>query len=377
MTRMKTNIRQITARGKNIELPDFYPDATRAVIRGLESQDIKNAGINGIIVNTYHLLSQPGADVIGEIGGVKKLMNYDGTVISDSGGFQMFSLIHKNKSLGKIDRDSGVTFNLHSKSGKKIYNITPEKCIQIQFDLGTDIMIVLDYFTPFGANPDEIARSVTWTTEWAARCKEEFLKQCQKRGLDDSTRPLLFGVVQGAHDFKERERSAIELEKIGFDGYGLGGWTFDSTGKFDLSIIEHVASVTPDSKPKYGLGVGTPQDLVDCIAFGYGIFDCVLPTRDARHKRFYRFNKEPSLINNIFDEEKESWYEYLYIAREKYIADTSPISEYCDCYTCKNYSLAYLNHLFKIDDTLAFRLATIHNLRFYSQVINLARQSLK
>ncbi|TXI32193.1 MAG: tRNA-guanine transglycosylase [Niabella sp.] len=373
---MEFPIKSISSRGRKIILPDFYPDATRGVIRSLSAQDLKDACVNGVIVNTYHLLSQPGTEVIKNVGGIKNLMGFDGTVISDSGGFQLFSLIQKNKSLGKIDRETGVTFNLHSKKGSQKYNITPEKCIQIQFDLGTDIMIVLDYFTPYGASDREISQSVTWTTEWAARCKKEFEKQCQIRNFSEHNRPLLFGVVQGAHSFNERERSAKELENIGFDGYGLGGWTFDQDGKFDLSIIKQVAAVTPDSKPKYGLGVGDPQSLVDTLKAGFGICDCVLPTRDARHKRLYNFSKDPESIKNIFEEPAKSWYEYMYVAREKYMSDTKPISEFCDCYACCNHNSAYLNHLFKVEDSLAFRLATIHNLRFYSKVIELARKAL-
>lgn len=362
----------LKVKGKEVNLPVFFPDATRSVVRSLDSVDLSEAGTEGVIVNTYHLLSQPGAEVLNKVGGIHNQMNWGGIVISDSGGFQMFSIIQKNKKLGAI-HENGVDFYIASKGTNKLYEITPERCIQIQFDIGSDVMIALDYFTPFKANDCDIKKSVDWTIEWGKRCKEEFLKQCAIRNLDDNNRPLLFGVVQGAHNKKERERCGVELEKIGFDGYGLGGWTFDNEGKFDVDIVKHISGVMPDHKFKYGLGVGDPQSMIESIKVGYNIFDCVLPTRDARHKRLYVFNKNPDDIDIL---NEKGWYSYINIGKELYSSDTSSINEYCDCYTCRKYTKAYLNHLFKIQDSLGFRLATIHNLRFYNKVIELARRSL-
>ena len=363
----------ITIKGKQFDMPVFFPDATRGVIRSLDSKDLEKVGTTGLIVNTYHLLSQPGLKVLKEVGGIKELMNWNGWVISDSGGFQMFSIVQKNKKLGKI-HDNGVDFYLSSNGQKQKFEITPEKCIQIQFDINSDIMIALDYFTPFNANDWDIKKSVDLTIEWGKRCKVEFEKQCKNRGLNDDSRPMLFGVVQGAHDKDERTRCAVELEKVGFDGYGLGGWTFDNNGRVDLDIIRHIASVTPDDKPRYGLGIGDPQSVVDLIKMGYGIFDCVLPTRDARHKRIYSFKKDPNMIKNIFEE--TDWYEYINIGKSVYADDMSPIANYCDCDVCKNNSKAYLNHLFKIGDTTAFRFATMHNLAFYNKTIELAIKNI-
>lgn len=362
----------IEIKGKKLDLPAFFPDATRAVIRSLDSKDVKETGTPGLVVNTYHLLSQPGPSVIKSAGGIKKYMNWDGWIISDSGGFQIFSLVHKDKNLGSTSKD-GVTFFIHSQGGRHKYKITPEKCIQIQFDLGSDIMIALDYFTPFKAGKDEIKKSVDMTTEWAKRCKDEFDKQCKLHKLDSTSRPHLFCVVQGGDDFSERERSARELSALGFDGYGYGGWPFDDEGNFDLKLTEFLPKVMPKGKPFYGLGLGNPQALVDSIKFGWRIFDCVLPTRDARHKRLYVFKKDPKEIKNIFEE--KDWYGYLYTDKEKNIRDTRAPSEFCDCYTCKNYSRGYLAHLFKIEDTLSYRLATIHNLRMYQQVIELTKRA--
>lgn len=366
-------MKNIKIKGKEMILPTFFPDATRGVIRSLSSEDLIETGTEGLIVNTYHLLSQPGPSVLKSIGGVRNFMNWPGWIISDSGGFQMFSLIQKNKSLGKIHED-GVTFHLHSKSGRKKYLITPEKCIQMQFDIGSDIMIVLDYFTPHTNKYEDIKLSVDWTLDWAKRCKIEFEKQLKARKLSDHNRPHLFSVIQGWNSREERERCAVGLEKIGFDGYGLGGWPFDEDGNL-LDIVKFVGEVTPKDKPKYGLGIGNPQGLVDAISWGYQIFDCVLPTRDARHKRLYVFEKNPKdLLGTIFS--SKNWYGYVYPGREKFIRDTEPISKYCDCYTCRNYSMSYLNHLFRIDDSLAWRLSTIHNLYFYSSVIKICRDSI-
>lgn len=355
-------LHELTIKGKTLKFPVFFPDGTRAVVRSIDSQDIKNAGVEGIVVITYHLLTNPGISVIKQAGGVKKFMNWDGFVASDSGGFQIFSLIHRTKGLGKIT-DDGVRF--HRGSIKKTKLFTPEKSIQTQFELGADIMVCFDDFTPYNANAEKIKESVDRTILWGKRCKEEFERQIERRKMTDSTRPILLGVIQGADCYSERERCAKGLQKIGFDGYGFGGWPLDSDGNFDYKIAKFTAELMPDSGPKFALGVGTPESIVEGVKMGYTIFDCVLPTRDGRHKRLYNFKQDPS---------KSLETEFLYIQREKYIRDFNPISDYCDCYTCKHYTRAYLNHLFKIEDTLAYRLATIHNLRTYSRLIEQLRK---
>ena len=363
-------LKNLKIKGKTILLPDFFPDATRGVIRSIDSRDLKDAKINGVIVNTYHLLSQPGPSVLKTLGGVRNFMGWDGWVVSDSGGFQLFSIIQKNKSLGSITRD-GVTFHLSSKGGRSKYKITPEKCIQIQFDIHSDIMVALDYFTPYKAKDEDIKLSVDLTIEWGKRCKDEFERQCEIRKLKNSDRPILFGVVQGAHNLKERERCAAGLKKIGFEGYGYGGWPFDDEMNFDLKLTEFIPKLFDKGTFLYGLGVGNPQAVVDSVRLGWNIFDCVLPTRDARHKRLYVFTKDPKEIEDIFNE--KDWYEYVYISREKHVRGNSPISPYCDCHACNNYSRSYLNHLFAIDDSLAYRLSTIHNLRMYSMMMEKLR----
>ncbi len=322
---------------KKIKFPIFLPDATMAVARSLDSKDLERAGIEGVVVNTYHLMTQPGMEIIKKAGGVKKFMNWRGLVVSDSGGFQLLSLVYKNKKFGK------VTSNGILKDNK--YILTPEKSIKVQIGLDADILICLDDCPRGDASQKEIKTSVKRTIKWAKRCKEEFL-QHGKKGQ------MLFAVVQGGNNRKFRKYCAKELIKIGFDGYCFGGWPIGKNGKVDLKTLKYTASLLPKNKPKFALGIGDPKTITECFKYGYNIFDCVLPTRDARHQRLYVGKNK-----------------YLYISKNKYADNFGPIEKHCDCHTCKNYSLAYLNHLFKIGDSSAWRLATIHNLRFYSRLI--------
>lgn len=360
-------MKTITIKGKTYNLPDFFPDATKGVIRACSSEDVACAGINGLIVNTYHLLTQPGSTVLKQRAGIKNYMNWNGAIISDSGGWQMFSLIHRTSGMGSINKD-GVTFIKESKAGKFKHKITPEKCIQTQFDIGSDIMICLDYFTPENPTSDDLDISVKRTVEWAGRCKEEFDMLCKSKKLEDANRPLLFCVLQGGRDRKSVEKCAEGLKQYGFDGWGLGGWLFDEDCNLDLQTCQLYYDCMEPDKPTYALGIGSPQAVADCASIGFDIFDCVLPTRDARHKRLYVLNQP--IAEAVLT---QKWYSTFQINRERYIRDFSPISEFCDCYTCKNYTKAYLRHLFEIEDTLAYRLATIHNLRLYSMLMEKLR----
>ncbi len=363
-------LHQVRIKGKSLDLPNFFPDATRGVVRSLDSYDLKKVGVEGVVVNTYHLLSHPGSLLLKKFGGVKKFMNWDGWVISDSGGFQVLSMIFRDKKMGRIEKE-GVRFYLDTFNRQKPYLLTPEKSIQVQFRIGADMMVCLDFFTPPGADKDLTRQSVDTTIEWAKRCKEEFERQIRIRGLDDDNRPLLFGVIQGGNDYKERERCARELIKIGFDGFGLGGWPVDETGKVDYEFLQVDASLMPDGKLKYALGIGNPTAVVEAVKMGFNLFDCVLPTRDARHQRLYKFKKDPKEVN-WFGE--DNTVEFVQIKKEVYKDKFGPIDKNCDCYTCQNYTLAYLYHLFKIKDVLAWRLATIHNLRVYTRLIDELRR---
>src|SRR5579872_488618 len=216
-------IKQATIRGKEIAFPVFFPDATRGVIRSIDTKDLTDAGIQGIIVNTYHLMSQPGASVLKDLAGIKGFMRWDGIVISDSGGFQLLSMIYQNSSFATIS-DNGVTFLRGSKEYKNKYQFTPEKCIQMQFSIGSDILICLDDCPPLQATGEDNRQSVDRTIRWAMQCKEEYSRQIEQRNLSEADRPLLFGVIQGGNDKDERKRCAEALIKIGFDGFGFGGW---------------------------------------------------------------------------------------------------------------------------------------------------------
>lgn len=354
-------LKSIKIKDKELKLPTFFPDATRGVARSIDQGDLKNASVPGLVVNTYHLMSDPGGSVLKHFKGLKKFMNWDGFLISDSGGFQVFSIIQKNKSLGSIN-NNGVTFKEKGKS----YKFTPEKSIQIQFDIGSDIMIAFDDCPSPDAKSDEVKASVERTIEWAKKSKEEFDRQIEQRRLKENERPLIFGVIQGGNDPKMRELCATELIKIGFDGYGFGGWPLDKERNIDYDILKVTADLMPDDKPKYALGLGNPEAVVACRKMGYDIFDCVLPTRDARHQRLYTFPFNPAETDLMLASKVHS---YVYIMEEKYRRDSSPISQYCDCHTCQNYSKAYIQHLFNIGDVAAQRLATIHNLRYYQDLL--------
>ncbi|PIR43618.1 tRNA guanosine(34) transglycosylase Tgt [candidate division WWE3 bacterium CG10_big_fil_rev_8_21_14_0_10_32_10] len=358
----------IKIKGKILKLPVFFPDATRGVIKGLSTKDLQNEHIKGLIVNTYHLMTKPGNSVLKEVDGIKKYMSWDKFIISDSGGFQILSLINQNKSFGTIS-NKGVIFK---KENKKII-FTPEKSIQTQFNIKSDIIICFDDCPKQDASRSQVEKSVTRTIEWAKRCKIEYITQLKTRKLSKENKPLIFAVIQGGIYTDLRKKCATELIKIGFDGYGFGGWPLNNKNELDEEILEYTANLMPNNLPKYALGVGNPDAIKKCFNMGYNIFDCVLPTRDGRHKRLYVFTKDPNKINLKVETD---FYKYMHIGQEKYVRDYNPISNYCDCYTCKNYSRSYINYLFKINDSLAERLCTIHNLRTYTLLIkNLKRKN--
>ncbi len=372
---------EIRIKNKNYRLPIFLPDATLGVARNLDSLDLAKVGLQGVMVNTYHLIQKPGEQVLQKVGGIKKMMNWSGFVSSDSGGFQLFSLIRKNPNLGKIT-DEGIVLYTGPKKQKKTL-FTPEDSIRMQFAIGSDVMICLDDFTPPDANEKRIQESVERTIAWAKRAKIEFEKQLSKHDFDENNRPLLLAPIQG-HDHKKwRTYCASELQKIGFDIYGLGGWPFTKDDQFDYSFCQLNADLTSKDSLRFALGVGTPENIVRLFFMGYQFFDCVLPTRDARHQRLYTFKIDPKSLNRA-DLEKLSKedrlseiFDYCYIGKGQFATDTSGVSEFCDCPICQKtneipqVSKAYLHHLFKIGDGSAFRLASLHNLRVYTQLMEI------
>jgi len=346
-----------TITGQKIPLPVFFPDATRAVLKTLDSSDIESTKTPGILVNTFHLYQKPGGGVIKEHKGIRNFMSWNGAVISDSGGFQVMSLA---KSMGGKNAvtDSGVTFKIPGQ-GKILF--TPETSIKFQSLLKTDMVVVLDDFTDLDADYNKARETVERTIKWAKTCKTEFNKLFSK--VAPEKRPYLLGVVQGGHFLDLRKECTQRLVEIGFDGLGFGGWPLDSEGKFNFEIAKVIAENSPDNYLLYGLGVGKPDEIAKCVRLGWNVFDCVLPTRDARHRRLYVYDNDT--IDNI-DIDQSKFYSYFTPDKEKHHHDKNPVSAACDCLLCSRYDRSYLYHLFKIEDMTAGRLATIHNLRFYS-----------
>jgi queuine tRNA-ribosyltransferase len=347
----------------------FFPDATRAVVRSIDTTDIESSKTPGILVNTFHLWQELGVDVLKKFGGVREFMSYPGAVISDSGGFQVMSVIKSKNLKGKIT-DEGAVF-YPSKNKKKI--LTPEKSIEFQMALNTDMTVVLDDFTDPASSYEDAKISVERTITWAKRSKDEFEKICKAKKLSEDKKPYILGVVQGGKYQDLREYCTKELVKIGFDGLGYGGWPINSDKSFDYESAKSIANNAPPDYFLYGLGVGKPEEVLGCAKLGFNIFDCVLPTRDARHERLYVYNFDS--IDKI-DLNVDKFYSFYTPGKEKYYKDDSPVSTACDCLLCSNYSKAYLAHLFRIGDFTAGRLATIHNLRFYSILMEKIRETL-
>jgi queuine tRNA-ribosyltransferase len=325
--------------------------------------DLERCGIAGLVVNTFHLTSTPGVGLIKSQGGIHRYMGWERPIISDSGGFQAMSMIRENARYGTVS-DGGITFTNVDVKGRKKLKLTPEKCVQIQFDLGADIMMCLDDCPRPEAGEEEVAESVRRTIKWARQCKDEFEHQLEVHRLSGEARPRLFGIIQGGYNKHLRWQCAEALIDIGFDGYGFGGWPLDLEGDLAHATLAYTARLMPDELPKYALGVGSPAAIVQCVDMGYDIFDCVLPTRDARHQRLYYW--DPNAGDPLA-------YSLLYIQDKKHKRDGRPVSEACDCACCTRCSRSYLHHLFEIQDVLALRLATIHNLRFYAQLMDKLR----
>lgn len=347
----------ITTNHGTICFPAFFPDATRGVVKSVDTHDLENARVSGLIVNTYHLFNHDMSERLARSGGIHSFMNWNKPIISDSGGFQVLSLIREHPEFGKI-REDDVIFK--DTKGKKVV-LSPEKSIQIQLQLGSDIVITLDDCTRPDEPYEEQEKSVDRTIRWAERCRNEFDRLT--KSLEQ--KPLLFCVSQGGNTLDLRKKCIDGLLAIGFDGYGFGGFPIDKDKKLVTDVIHYTATQFPDDKPKYAMGIGSPRHLVDCFKLGYDLFDCVMPTRDARHGRLFIFKENITTLNILTD----NFYDYFYCNKERFLDDHQPISTVCDCHTCTHYTRSYLAHLFKIGDILAMRLATIHNLRFYSMLI--------
>ncbi|MSQ33291.1 MAG: tRNA guanosine(34) transglycosylase Tgt [Dehalococcoidia bacterium] len=329
-----------TAHGE-VPTPAFMAVATQGTVKALGVDDLGALGASIVLGNTYHLSLRPGVDVIRRHGGLHGFMGWAGPILTDSGGFQVYSL-----GLLRTVDDEGVTFKSHLDGS--LHRLTPESAVAIQEALGSDVAMALDVCPPADASPGELRRASELTAAWAARC----------RAAHGGGAQALFGIVQGGTDLALRRESVGAITKLGFDGYAIGGL---SVGERKAEMYETVASVAamlPAERPRYLMGVGSPEDLVECVALGIDLFDCVLPTRMARNGGLYIPEGRLNIYNARFKEA------------------TGPIQEGCGCFTCRHHSAAYLHHLFQARELLAYRLATIHNLHFYLRLMERLRQSI-
>jgi len=324
-----------------VDTPAFMPVGTQGTVKAMTPEELKGMQTQILLGNTYHLYMRPGHELIARCGGLHKFMNWDRCILSDSGGFQVYSLA----KLRKVD-DDGVTFQSHLDGST--HRFTPERSIEIQIALGVDIAMAFDECPPYPAEPREVERAVVRTTAWAARCLEA--------RADHS--PALFGIVQGGVIPELRSRSAEELSRLPFDGFALGGLSVGEPKELLWPTVAHTAPLLPADKPRYLMGVGTPEDLLEGVTLGIDMFDCVMPTRNARNGLM--FTSQGRVI----------------IKHQRYQNDKRPLDPDCNCYTCRNYSRAYLRHLFLSKEILSSRLNTWHNLHFYQDLMARVRQAI-
>ncbi len=352
-----------TAHG-SLKTPFYMPDATRGFIKLTDNAEVKKTGTEALVVNTFHLYLQPGLEVIKKAGGIHKFMNWPGPLLSDSGGFQVFSLIHKNPKMGKIENDKVI---FKSPLDGSRHELTPEKSIQIQFALGVDMMVCLDDCPPNEFSRSDLELAVARTISWAKRCKAEYLKQIKKRKLKGVKKPLLFAVIQGGAEIDLREYCTKELVKIGFDGYGFGARPIDAQGNFLASVLKKTADFIPSSALRFALGIGTPEDIVRCAQMGWDMFDCVIPTREGRHgKLFFSQNNSRG--------QKQLKYLTININNARFSSDFTAINKNSRINELKNHSRSYLYHLFKLKEILGQKLASLNNLEFYQNLLTRLRR---
>jgi queuine tRNA-ribosyltransferase len=351
-----------------LELPVYLPDATYGMVRSVDAADLENCQVQALVMNTFHLMQKPGSSTVQALGGLHRMSGWTRPIVTDSGGFQAYSLIRQNPKFGKLD-EHGLTFNPEGSERK--FQLTPAKSVQLQLSYGADIVVCLDDCTHVDASRSEQERSVERTVAWAKLCRREFDKIVSQKKYAEGQRPLLFGVIQGGAELDLRRQCAEALLPMGFDGFGYGGWPLDGDGKLLVDVVGYARALVPPQYPLHALGVGHPQNVLACYDLGYDIFDSAMPTRDARHARLYVFTQSADApMAGLVGK----WLSYAYIEDERYIKADLPLSPDCDCLTCRRYSAGYLHHLFKMGDHLFFRLATIHNLRFMTELCDRLRK---
>lgn len=336
-----------TSHGK-IETPIFMPVGTQGTVKAITQktlvEDIKAPIILG---NTYHLYLRPGTEILEKAGGLHKFMKWDGSILTDSGGFQVYSLTELRKM-----KSDGVEFRSHLDGSKHFF--TPEKVVNIQRSIGSDIMMVLDECTPYPCEFDYAVKSTQLTSDWAVLNKEAFEKSKPLYGYDQ----YLFGIIQGSVYKELREKSAKDLMKLDFDGYAIGGLAVGEPTEDMYKLTDFTTDFMPQEKPRYLMGVGRPENILESIARGVDMFDCVMPTRNARNAYLFTSRGIVTIRNAVYKD------------------DFSTLDPDCDCYTCRNFSRAYLRHLFNTNEILGLELASIHNVTFYLNLIREARKKI-
>jgi queuine tRNA-ribosyltransferase len=335
----------LTTSHGTIETPIFMPVGTQATVKALTPEELTALGAQIILGNTYHLYLRPGTEVIGRFGGLHDFMHWPRPILTDSGGFQVFSLAR----LSRIT-EQGYQFQSHLDGGAR-HLLTPEKSIEVQVALNSDIMMCLDQCIAHPAEHDQAAQALALTTRWARRSKAAW----QAPGASSN---LLFGIVQGGMYADLRSRSAQELIEIGFPGYAVGGLSVGEPKPLMYEMAAHTLPLLPADAPRYVMGVGTPADLVEMVAMGADMFDCVMPTRNARNGQLFTGSGTININNASHRESVE------------------PVEPGCGCYTCRHYSRAYLRHLYQAKEILAHRLNTIHNLHFYLNLVKQVRVAI-
>ncbi len=371
---------QLTTSHGTIETPFFMPIATKGAVKTMSSADMKDLGAQILLSNTYHLLLRPGLESMKALGGLHRFMGWDGPILTDSGGYQVFSLARLNKTT-----EDGVVFQSHI-DGARV-TLTPELSMEMQSAIGSDIAMQFDDVAAGDSTRERYEEAMERSLRWARRSKDA----CSSYNLQPTTYPpQLFGIVQGGTHEDLREQSTKGLLDIGFDGYAIGGLSVGESRQDAYRIASRVCELLPQDKPRYFMGGGMPEEIVEYVKMGVDMFDCVLPTRNARHGTLFVWDQDPSMIDFGFGSPRlqpgfdpqdipglkpgSTFYQTLRITNEKYQYDQSPIDPYCDCETCTTTSRAYLRHLFSVNEILALRLSTIHNLHFYLTLMKSLRR---